>query len=74
MYHMSKFASKTMFKLCDFMLVPVANAKHDTNTTIAKGDFASPAGVEIESTEWTWMSLQWLLIISRRMVVLTGEN
>ena len=42
----------------DFMLVPVVNAKHDTNTTIAKGDFASPAGVEIESTEWTWMSLQ----------------
>ena len=55
---MSKFSSKTTFKLCDFMLVPVANAKHDTNTTIAKGDFASPAGVEIESTEWTWMSLQ----------------
>ena len=74
MYHMSKFTSKTMFKLCDFMLVPVANVKHDTTTTIAKGDFASPAGVEIESTEWTWMSLQWLLIISRRMVVLTGEN
>ena len=27
-----------------------------------------------ETTQLMWMSLQWLLIISRRMVVLTGEN
>ena len=27
-----------------------------------------------ETTQWMWMSLQWLLIISRRMTVLTGEN
>ena len=47
MYHISKFAPKTTFKLCDFMLVPVVNAKHDTTTTIAKEDL--PAGVEIET-------------------------
>ena len=33
--------------ICDFMLVPVVNAKHDTTTTIAKEDL--PAGVEIET-------------------------
>ena len=33
--------------ICDFMLVPVVNAKNDTTTTIAKEDL--PAGVEIET-------------------------